>query len=63
MKDKCPGSGMEPRCTIQNDWFIGVTCVCPFCGRSCKLPRNGKMPTHKMTRACAAACAPVQPPV
>lgn len=44
----CPGSGQEPRCLIDNDWWVGTTAVCPHCGRSGLKPRkNGTVPYHK----------------
>lgn len=43
----CSGGGTQPRCLIDNDWWVGTTAVCNVCGRTLKATKAGTVPRHK----------------
>lgn len=49
-KTRCEGSNTKPKITIQNDWWVGTTGICPTCRRTLKLvkkgPQTGTLPNH-----------------
>ena len=45
-KTSCPGSCDLPHIILENDWWVGKTCICPVCKRTFKLTKQGTVPRH-----------------